>query len=78
MATFKIDKKQPMGLPLLQDEVLVGHFRFIIDALKKAQELGATEVSIWDPAQDNREGNRRAIATLGADGIWSRSATVGE
>lgn len=77
MANFRIEKKDASGLPLFKDDVLVDHFKFIIDALRKAQELGATEVSIWDPGQDNREGNQRAIASLDAsDNAWKRTQTI--
>lgn len=77
MANFRIEKKDENGLPLFKDDVLVDHFKFIIDALRAAQELGATEVNIWDPGQDDREGNQRAVASLDvSDNAWKRTETI--
>lgn len=68
---FRIERAEVKGLPLFNNDQLVGHYSNYLNALNAAKELGATKVDIYAHYQIHADRETRYMAKY-VDGSWAR------
>lgn len=68
---FRIERAEAQGLPLFNNDQLVGHYSNYLKALNAAKELGATKVDVYAHNQIDVDGETRYMAKY-VDGSWVR------